>query len=189
MFLKRTKYVFTHHEVSYLGHIISEEGVKADPSKVEAMLKWPKPINITALHGFLGLTSYYRRFVKDYGKIAESLTQMLHKNKFIWTTQSEMAFEQLRAAMTQAPVLALPDFCQVFIVVCDTSEVGVRAVLQQEGRPVSFFSRPFSRHHMKLPAYEKELIGLAKAVRHWRSYLWGRRFVVRTDHCSLKFLL
>ncbi|CAA0826979.1 Unknown protein [Striga hermonthica] len=91
--------------------------------------------------------------------------------------------------MASTPVLALPDFSQPFIVECDASDAGLGAVLQQQNRPIAYFSRPLAARHVKLPAYEKELVGLAKAIQHWRPYLWGRSFIIRTDHYSLKFLL
>ena len=91
--------------------------------------------------------------------------------------------------MTSTPVLALPDFTTLFILECDASDTGMGAVLQQNGQPIAYFSRPLAIRYKSLPAYEKELIGLAKVVRHWRAYLWGRHFLIRTDHYSLKFLL
>ena len=160
-----------------------------DPAKVEAVQSWPLPTSVRALRGFLGLTGYYRKFVKDYGSIARPLTLMLRKNAFQWSEAAHNAFAQLRHALTTTTVLALPNFSLPFEVECDASDLGIGAVLQQEGRPVAFFSRPLAARHLKLPAYEKELVGLAKAIQHWRPYLWGRRFLIRTDHYSLKFLL
>lgn len=127
--------------------------------------------------------------MENYGSIAEPLTAMLRKNSFIWTDQSTEAFEKLKVAMTTTPVLALPDFSQPFVIECDASDLGIGAVLLQNKQPIAFFSRVLARRHQPLPAYEKELIGLVKAIRHWRSYLWGQHFIVRTDHYSLKFLL
>jgi hypothetical protein len=91
--------------------------------------------------------------------------------------------------LTTAPLLQLPDFEKKFIVECDASGLGFGAVLHQGDGPVAFFSRAVAAHHAKLLAYERELIGLVKAVRHWRPYLWGRPFLIRTDHFSLKFIL
>ncbi|KAK8921536.1 hypothetical protein KSP39_PZI020758 [Platanthera zijinensis] len=99
------------------------------------------------------------------------------------------AFEALQAALVSAPILRLPDFREPFYIKCDASALGCGAVLQQRGHPLAYFSRRTALHHRKLPAYELELIGLAKVVQHWRPYLWGRSFVVRTDHYSLKYLL
>jgi hypothetical protein len=114
---------------------------------------------------------------------------LLKKEGFSWNADAAAAFQALKAAITSAPVLALPDFQQEFIVECDASTHGFGAVLLQHKHPVAFFSRPVAPRHRALAAYERELIGLVHAIRHWRPYLWGRRFTVRTDHYSLKFLL
>ncbi|XP_073050542.1 transposon Ty3-G Gag-Pol polyprotein isoform X1 [Primulina eburnea] len=187
--LKRSKCVFAKKEVSYLGHVVNQTGVKVDEDKIKAITQWPAPNTVKGLRGFLGLTGYYRKFVKDYGTIAAPLTQLLKKNSFKWSDEASRAFALLKTVMTTTPVLALPDFSAHFVVECDASDTGIGAVLHQNGRPLAFFSQPLPQRHKKLPAYEKELIGLAKAVRHWRPYFWGNTFVVRTDHYSLKFLL
>lgn len=109
--------------------------------------------------------------------------------QFRWTAEATTAFEALKQALSSAPVLHLPDFDQPFTVDCDASGSGFGAVLHQGDGAVAFFSRPFAARHLKLAAYERELIGLVQAVRHWRPYLWGRSFTVRTDHYALKFLL
>lgn len=129
LFVKKEKCNFGQNEVKYLGHVRSAEGVGVDPVKISTMLSWPKPTSIKALRGFLGLTSYYFKFIQDYSKIAASLNQMLKKNNFKWTIAVEMAFEKLKQAMTQAPVLALPDFSKTFIVECHTARIGVGAIL------------------------------------------------------------
>jgi hypothetical protein len=114
---------------------------------------------------------------------------LLKKEAFVWDDATATAFAALKAAVTSAPVLAMPDFAKLFIVEYDASTSGFGAVLVQEGHPVAFFSRPVAPRHRSLAAYERELIGLVQAVWHWRPYLWGRRFVVKTDHYSLKYLL
>ncbi|KAF2288781.1 hypothetical protein GH714_013267 [Hevea brasiliensis] len=108
---------------------------------------------------------------------------------FHWTVEAATSFDALKTALSQAPVLQLPNFDDEFIVECDASGVGIGAVLQQSSHPIPFFSRKLADQHHKLAAYESELIGLAKAVVHWRPYLWGRQFLIRTDHYSLKYLL
>ena len=117
------------------------------------------------------------------------MTALTKKDGFSWTAESAAAFDALKNAVTSAPVLAMPDFTKPFTVECDASTHGFGAVMVQEGHPVAFFSRPVAPRHQALAAYERELIGLVHAVRHWRPYLWGRRFVVKTDHYSLKYLL
>jgi hypothetical protein len=127
--------------------------------------------------------------VHNYGTIAAPLTALLKKDGFAWSDEASAAFTALKAAVTSAPVLAMADFAKDFIVECDASSHGFGAVLVQDGHPLAFFSRSVAPQHRVLTAYERELIGLVQAVRHWRPYLWGRRFVVKTDHYNLKYLL
>lgn len=149
----------------------------------------PHGHNPTALRGFLGLTGYYRKFVKNYGVIAKPLTKLLRNHAFQWSSEATVAFEELKTALTTTPVLALPDFTRQFIIECDASDMGIGPVLQQKGRPISFYSHTLALRHQKLSAYEKELMGLIKAVRHWNSCLWDQSFIIRTNHYSLKYLL
>ncbi|KAJ4788910.1 polyprotein [Rhynchospora pubera] len=155
----------------------------------KAISDWPQPTSTRALRGFLGLAGYYRKFIKDFGRIAVPLNHLLKKEGFQWSPKAEEAFKALKIALQTAPSLQMSNFEIPFIVECDASGSGIGAVLHQGDRPLAFFSRPISPHHAKLAAYERELIGVVKAVRHWRPYLWGRAFIVRTDHYSLKFLL
>jgi hypothetical protein len=135
------------------------------------------------------LAGYYRKFVQNYGLIDAPLMALLRKSGFGWTDTAAAAFQALKAALTTAPVLALSDFIKIFIVECDTSSYKFRTVLLQYKRPLAFYIRSVAPQHASLAAYERELIGLVQAVRHWRPYLWGRHFRVRTDHYNLKFLL
>ncbi|WVZ58041.1 hypothetical protein U9M48_008353 [Paspalum notatum var. saurae] len=178
--LKRSKCSFGLPSVSYLGHVVLAEGVAMDATKVQAVVDWPTPRSVRALRGFLALAGYYRKFVQGYGEIAGPLNDLLKKNGFSWSIQ------QLKQALTTAPILTLPDFQKPFILECDASGTGCGAVLHQGAGPVAFFSRAFAPRHYGLAAYECELIGLVQAVRHWRPYLWGRAFLIKTDHYSLK---
>jgi hypothetical protein len=117
------------------------------------------------------------------------LTRLLTKDGFTWGDEVENAFQELKHALSSAPVVQLPNFERPFVVECDASGSGMGVVLHQEDGPVAFFSRPMAPRHAELAAYERELITLAQAVKHWRPYLWGRSFIVKTDHYSLKFLL
>jgi hypothetical protein len=127
--------------------------------------------------------------MKDYGAITEPLTQLLWKTEFQWSNEADATFHKLRHALTTAPVLQLPDFDRDFVVECGASRSGVGTMLHQGGGPIAFFSSQIAPCHSKLAAYERELIGLVQAVRHWRRYLWGKAFIIKTDHFSLKYLL
>jgi hypothetical protein len=140
------------------------------------------------LRGFLGLAGYYRKF-RDFSLIAAPLTRLLHRDAFAWDREVEDAYQALKRALTTGPILQMLDFDKLFIVDYGASGVGFGAVLHQGVGPVTFLSRPFAARHLKLAAYERELIGLVQVVRHWRTYLWGCQFLVRTDHFSLKYLL
>ena len=137
-YAKLSKCVFSTSEVEYLGHVISGQGVETDPKKIEAMKEWLVPKTLKALKGFLGLTGYYRKFIKGYGQIASPLTALLKKDTFAWSDKAEQAFEKLKEAISQPSVLALPDFTQSFVVKCDASGVGIGVVLiNKEGHCLS----------------------------------------------------
>ena len=172
--LKRSKCSFATSSVSYLGHVITAHGVAMDQDKVEAVSSWPQPHSPWGLKGFLGLAGYYCRFIQNYRTIAAPLTTLLRKAAFVWSPEATEAFETLKTALSTAPVLQLPNFDNTFVVDCDASGTGFGAVLHQGQGALAFFSRPFAARHLKLAAYERELIGLVQAVRHWRPYLWGR---------------
>ena len=171
LFVKRSKCSFGATSVGNLGHIISEHRVAMDPSKVAAVEAWPRPRTVRALRGFLGLTGYYRKFIASYGAVASPLTALLKKEAFSWSVDAERAFLDLKRALMSAPLLQLPDFSLKFVVDCYAFGSGFGAVLHQGDGAIAFFSRPVAAHHAKLPDYERELIGLVKAVRHWRPYL------------------
>lgn len=171
LYLKRSKCSFGQLQVAYLGHVIQHSGVAVDQSKISAIKEWPQPRTMRALRGFLGLSGYYRKFIKNYGIISTPLTSLLRRNSFVWDDKATEAFEALKKALSESPVLALPDFDSEFVIECDASGSGIGAVLQQQGHPIALFSRKLADRHHKLAAYERELIGLAKAVSHWRPYL------------------
>ncbi|XP_051143409.1 uncharacterized mitochondrial protein AtMg00860-like [Andrographis paniculata] len=125
----------------YLGHVISAAGVKMDPTKVNAVVDWPRPRSVREVRGFLGLTGYYRGFIKNYCIIAKPLTSLLKKEAatvFEWTNEAEAAFTSLKRALTEAPVLGMPNWRSHFVIECDASGTRVSAVLMQEDRPIAY---------------------------------------------------
>lgn len=187
--VKKSKCVFAAQQVEYLGHLISYEGVRADPNKVEAIQQWPLPNNLKELRGFLGFTGYYRKFVKQYGQIARPLTELLKKNEFKWNDQATAAVNQLKQVMTTSPVLAIPDFSQEFVVETDASGQGIGAVLLQREKSLAFFGKAINGRHLTMSVYEKEMLAIMSVVQKWRHYLLGRHFTIKTDHQSLKYLM
>ena len=186
LYVKTSKCFFGVQEVEYLGHIVSHEGVKVDPSKIKSIKEWKIPTSIKHLRGFLRLTGYYHKFAKNYGRITTPLTRLLKKYAFSWTLEATKAFEHLKEAMCQAPVLAAPDFTKSFIVECDASGNGIGVVLMEEGRFISFESCPIKGKYFHKAIYEKEMLEILRALKIWRPYLMGRHFKVKTDHDSLK---
>ncbi|KAF8389423.1 hypothetical protein HHK36_026118 [Tetracentron sinense] len=150
---------------------------------------WPTLSNIRGLRGFIGLTGYYCRFVRDYGKIAAPLTALLRKDQFGWSEDTEKAFDHLKKAMITTSVLALPNFSIPFVLECDAFGKGIGAVLMQDGRPIAFFSKALLGRNLALSTYEKEMIAIIQAISKWRPYLLGRKFTILTDDKSLKFFL
>lgn len=184
--IKRSKCSFALRELEYLGHIIGPNGVSTDQSKVTAVCDWPTPSNLKSLRGFLGLTGYYRKFIRNYGIIAQPLTQLLKKGVlFIWGPLQQTSFATLKHAMSTPPVLALSDFNLPFVLETDASHNGVGAVLMQQEHPVTFLSKALGPRNQALSVYEKECLAILLAIEKWRSYLQHRELVIRTDHKSL----
>lgn len=189
LYAKASKCLFDQNKVDYLGHIITEQGVTTDPSKVQAMKDWPKPDTLKQLRGFLGITGYYRRFIRHYGIISKPLTDLLKHNSFCWNATAQAALQTLKNAMITAPVLALPDYKLPFILETDACGSGVGAVLMQGGWPIAYFSKSLAPKHQGLSTYEKELMAIVMASQKWFTYLQGNHFIIKTDHQSLKYLL
>jgi hypothetical protein len=183
-----SKCVFTAKEVEYLGHIYGE-GVKIAAKKIVAMKEWPTPKSLKALKGFLGLTSYYRKFIKGYGQISFPLTALFKNDAFLWSDKAEKAFEDLKAIVSQPLVLDLPDFSQTFVVECDASGFGIGAILMQGGMPLAYYSQALKGKNLFLLTYEKELLALVLAVKKWRPYLFATTFTIKIDQQSLKYIL
>jgi hypothetical protein len=185
LYAKASKCSFAQDKIEYLGHVISKDGVATDKEKTQAMKDWPKPLSATELRGFLGLTGYYRKFVPRYGIIAKPLTQLLTKKGFQWNDQAQAAFEQLKLAMVNTPVLALPNFDRPFYIETDACATGVGAVLGQDAHPIAYFSKALGIKNQQLSTYEKEFLAVMMVVDKWRAYLQRGPFIIYTDHKSL----
>ncbi|XP_054820707.1 uncharacterized protein LOC129319639 [Prosopis cineraria] len=164
LYAKKSKCSFGQTQIEYLGHVVAANGVSMDLSKVAAVQQWPTPANVSQLRGFLGLTGYYRRFIHKYASIAQPLTRLLQKNGFIWTNEAQSAFDLLKKALTEAPVLALPDFSLPFVVETDASGCAIGAVLSQNGHPIVYFSKQLSSQMQAQSAYVRELFAITQAV-------------------------
>jgi hypothetical protein len=187
--VKLSKCTFATRSISYLGHVISEAGVQTDPNKVTAVVNWPTPSNVKELRSFLGLAGYYRKFVQHFGIISKPLTLLLKKNsRFLWTQEQDIAFHCLKTKLSQAPVLALPDFSKPFVLETDACDQGIGAVLMQGGHPLAYVSKALGPQTRGLSTYEKEYLAILMAVDHWRAYLQHSQFVIHTDQRSLVHL-
>ena len=175
--------------MAYLGHIISEQGVSTDPSKVQAIVDWPVPSTVKELRSFLGLAGYYRKFVRHFGIVSRPLTNLLKKGMlFVWTSEHDSAFATLKSFLSTAPVLALPDFAVPFAIETDACDSGVGAVLLQRGHPLAFISKALGPRTRGLSTYEKEYLAILVAVEQWRHYLQCGEFIIYTDQRSLVHL-
>ena len=191
--LKIAKCSLFQKEVCYLGHVVSNKGVATDPSKTDKVAHWPAPTSQRDVQQFLGLANYYRRFVKNFATIAKPLHRLTEKNApFKWTEECQASFEELRQRLTSAPVLAFPDFSREFILDTDASDVGIGAVLSQQGengeQVIAYASRALTKPERRYCVTRRELLSAVTFIHHFRPYLLGRHFTLRSDHQSLVWL-
>ncbi|GBM92540.1 Retrovirus-related Pol polyprotein from transposon 297, partial [Araneus ventricosus] len=185
---------FFRKEVSYLGHIISADGVKTDPEKTKAVVDWPRPETVHDLQSFLGLCTYYRRFVRNFPAIARPLHKLTEaRSNFNWTEECENSFNSLKQALITSPVLTYPRTDKEFILDTDASNEGIGAVLSQkignEECVIAYFSKSLGKPERNYCVTRKELLAIVKSIEHFHHYLYGRKFLLRTDHASLRCLL
>ncbi|GFS61170.1 retrovirus-related Pol polyprotein from transposon 17.6 [Trichonephila clavipes] len=174
--------------------IIGGQGVRTDPEKVSAVKNWKRPENLRELRSFLGLCTYYRKFVKGFSNIARPLHRLTEsKQKFQWTKECEDSFLQLKEALTSSPILIYPQPDKPFILDTDASNESVGAVLSQEidgqERVVAYWSKCLSKPERNYCVTRKELLAIVKAIEHFHHYLYGQKFLLRTDHASLTWLM
>ena len=193
-YAKRSKCQFGYSSMTWLGHIIGVDGIRVDPAKQAAIRDWPLPRNPTDVRGFLGLTNYVRRHIQRYAHIAAPLTDLTQKDvPWQWGPEHQAAFEALKVACSNAPVVHPPDPNLPFIVTTDASNFAAGAILEQEHagkrRVIAFESHKFSEAQLHKTAYEKEMLAVLHALRVWRHHLLGPcRFKLRCDNSAVTFL-
>ncbi|GJW22095.1 reverse transcriptase [Tanacetum coccineum] len=166
LYAKFSKCEFWLQQVAFLGHIVSADGIIMDPSKVEAITKWPRPTTVTEVRSFLGLAGYYRRFVEGFSRLALPLTQLMRKGeKFVWTDERQESFEELKRRLVSAPILTLPS-----------------------GKGDRYASRQLKPYEVNYPTHDLELAAVVFALKIWRHYLYGEACDIFTDHKSLKYI-
>ncbi|XP_035841368.1 uncharacterized protein LOC118488233, partial [Helianthus annuus] len=189
LYAKFSKCDFWLSQVSFLGHVISAEGIMVDPTKVEAITKWPRPTSVTEIRSFLGLAGYYRRFVERFSVIALPLTKLLRKGvKYSWNEEQEKSFEELKKRLVSSPILALPSGSGGYQVYSDASKKGLGCVLMQHGKVIAYASRQLKPYEVNYPTHDLELAAVVFALKIWRHYLYGERCDIFTDHKSLKYI-
>lgn len=191
--LQPSKCAFMRKEVNYLGHVITDQGVKPNPQKIKCVTEFPIPTNEKEVKSFLGLSGYYRRFVPGYGRIAKPLTALLKKDViFKWTDLCQEAFDELKKILTTEPLLQYPDFTRTFNLTCDASNYAIGCVLSQgpigTDPPIAYASRTLNRAELNYNTTEKELCAIVWGVKQFRPYLFGQKFNIVTDHQALNWL-
>ena len=191
--LKSTKCNLFRTSVSFLGHIVGRAGLECDPNTLSAVANWISPSTIKGVHEFLGFTGYYRRFVPDYSTVAQPLVRLLGKDcKFEWTDACQDAFKALRALLIRAPVLAFPKEDLPYNVDTDASDYGIGGVLSQciEGTEhvIAYYSKSLNPAQQKYCTTRRKLLAVVATLDHFKGYVWGPKFLVRTDHAALVWL-
>ncbi|KAJ9544937.1 hypothetical protein OSB04_024644 [Centaurea solstitialis] len=185
-----SKCEFWIREVHFLGHLVNKEGIHVDPTKIEAIKKWEAPKTPTEIRQFLGLAGYYRRFIANFSKITQPLTTLTQKDKkFIWGEKQEEAFQLLKHKLCNAPILALPEGTDNFVVYCDASHQGLGCVLMQNEKVIAYASRQLKIHENNYTTHDLELGAVVFALKIWRHYLYGTKCTIFTDHKSLQHIL
>ncbi|XP_021985961.1 uncharacterized mitochondrial protein AtMg00860-like [Helianthus annuus] len=174
LYAKFSKCEFWLREVQFLGHVVNEKGIHADPSKIEAIKNWSAPKTPTEIRQFQGLAGYYQRFIENFSKIVQSLTSLTQKDKkFEWGEKQEGAFQLLKDKLCNAPILSLPDGTDDFVVYCDASRQGLGCVLMQREKVIAYASSQLKIHERNYTTHDLELGAVVFALKIWRHYLYG----------------
>lgn len=191
--LQPDKCEFLKREVAYLGHVISEDGVRPNPIKIEAIKNFPRPQNQKSIKSFLGLVGYYRKFIKNFAQLAKPMTLLLKKDiSFEWKTEQKQSYNKFKDILITEPLLQYPDFNKEFILTTDASNVAIGSVLSQgiigQDLPIAYASRTLNNSEQNYSTTEKELLSIVWSIKHFRPYLYGRKFKIVTDHRPLTWL-
>ncbi|GJT91062.1 putative reverse transcriptase domain-containing protein [Tanacetum coccineum] len=177
-------------KVQFLSHVIDSQGIHVDPAKIESIKDWASPKSPTEIHQFLGLVGYYRRFIEGFSKIAKPMTKLTQKKvKFEWGDKQETAFQLIKQKLCSAPILALLEGSEDFIIYCDASKKGLGIVLMQKEKVIAYASRQLKIHEKNYTTHDLELGAVVFSLKLWRHYLYGTKCTVFMDHKSLQHIL
>lgn len=188
LYANANKCHFLTEKVTFLGYMVTKEGIRMDAGKIDAITSWPTPSSIHDVRSFHGLASFYLRFIRNFSSIIAPITECLKGGKFLWGSEADVAFQLLKLKVTQAPMLVLPNFDDVFEVHCDASNVGIGGVLSQNQRPIAFFSEKLCKARRRYSTYDKEFYAIIRTLNHWQHYLLSKEFVLFSDHEALKYI-
>jgi hypothetical protein len=189
LFAKLKKCEFWLEKVTFLGHVISKDGVAIDPSKIEAVMDWERPTNVPEIQSFLGLAGYYRRFVDGFAKLSGPLAALTKKNAhFTWSDECKENFQELKRKLVSTPVLTIPMGSEKFVIYSDASLQGLGCVLIQRGKVIAYASRQLKDHEKNYPTHDLELATIVYALMILRHYLFRETIEIYTDHKSLKYI-
>lgn len=189
--LQPSKCNFLCKEIVFLGHKITSEGIKPDDEKIRAVKEFPVPKNHKDVKSFLGLLSYYRKFISNLSNLAEPINRLLKKGqKFEWSVKCQQSFDELKSLLMSSPILQYPDFSKKFVITTDASNVAIGAVLSNEDKnlPIAYASRILNAAERRYSTVERELLAIVWAIKHFKPYIYGREFLVHSDHKPLVYL-
>ena len=192
--LKPAKCLLLQLEVVFLGHVISDEGVKPSPTNISKIMSWPEPKTAKQIKQLVAMGSYYRGYVKNFASIVRPMVELTRKGqKFLWTEACDLSFDQMRRALLRADVMRYPlDKAGEFILDVDASDIGIGGILHQvqgdRERVIAYASRSLNKAEKNYCITEKELLAVRYFIEYFRQYLLGRRFQVRSDHQALVWL-